>query len=239
MRLLLIQVPQGKGEKVLELAGQYDGMNLATFGAQGKDGPVDLANVHVSNDKVELLLDELQQLPELNVTVIPRGVITLQPPASDAPQQVIDVNPRSPLEIFFSGLQSIGSWKGYLGYAAAASVIVWIGLFTNTIYLLTASMLIAPFAGPAMNAAVSTARGDWVLLYRSLLRYFAALALTIVLAALLSLVLDQKIATTLMISTSQLSSVSVLLPLVAGAAGRSTWSNLIATASSPARRLAC
>jgi len=219
MRLLLIQVPQGKGDKVLELAGQYDGMNLATFEAQGKDGPVDLAIVHVSNDKVELLLDELQQLPELHVTLIPRGVIALKPPASAAPQQVVDVNPRSPLEIFLSGLQSIGSWKGYLGYAAATSVVVWVGLFTNTTYLLTASMLIAPFAGPAMNAAVASARGDWVLLYRSLLRYFAALALTIIIAALLSLALDQEIATSLMISISQLSSVSVLLPLVAGAAG--------------------
>jgi uncharacterized membrane protein len=36
-------------------------------------------------------------------------------------------------------------------------------------------MLIAPFAGPAMNAAIATARGDGKLLRRSLFRYFSAL----------------------------------------------------------------
>lgn len=219
MRLLLIQVPQGQGNRVLELARAYEALNFATFEARGEESPVDMAVVHVANNKVEALLADLQQLPDLKLTLIPRGVITLQPPASAAPQQVIDVNPRSPIEIFLGALQSIGSWKGYLGYALAASFVVWIGLFTNTTYLLTAAMLIAPYAGPAMNTAIATARGDWELLYRSQLRYFAALTLTVIIAALLSIVFGQEIATSLMISTSELSSVAVLLPLVAGAAG--------------------
>lgn len=219
MRFLLIQTPRGQGENVLARARKYNGLNLARFEGYGKDGPVDLAIVNIDNDKVENLLGEIQEIEELSLTLIPRGVITLEPPRSAAPEQVTDVHPRSPLEIFLGGLQSIGSWKGLLGYATAASFIVWIGLFTNTTYLLTAAMLIAPFAGPAMNAAIASARGDWTLLYRTLLRYFSAVALTIILAALLSLVLNQNIATELMVSTSQISSVAVLLPLVAGAAG--------------------
>jgi uncharacterized hydrophobic protein (TIGR00271 family) len=108
---------------------------------------------------------------------------------------------------------------GFLSYAGLAGVVVWIGLFTETVYLLTAAMLIAPFAGPAMNAALATARGDAELLGRSVARYFAALALTIAVAFALSLLLQQQIATGLMIQTSFLSSVAVLLPLTAGAAG--------------------
>ncbi|MGH2416529.1 MAG: DUF389 domain-containing protein, partial [Microcystaceae cyanobacterium] len=44
--------------------------------------------------------------------------------------------------------------------------------------LLVAAMLIAPFAGPAMNTAIATAWGDRKLLWRSILRYFAALSVT-------------------------------------------------------------
>ena len=113
----------------------------------------------------------------------------------------------------------MGSWTGFLGYATAAGVVAWIGLFTNTVYLLTAAMLIAPYAGPAMNAAIATARGDAGLLQRNLLRYLASLALTITVAGVLSLLSRQQVATEQMVQVSQLSSTSVLLPLVAGAAG--------------------
>jgi uncharacterized hydrophobic protein (TIGR00341 family) len=164
-------------------------------------------------------LGELEDLPELHVTLIPRGVMPLQPPANEAPEQVTSVEPRSPIEIFLAGLQSVGSWKGFLGYAAVAGVVVWIGLFTNTNYLLVAAMLIAPFAGPAMNVAIATARGDVTLLKRSLIRYFAALGVAIVVGWLLSLILQQQVVTELMLATNTVSAVAVLIPLVSGAAG--------------------
>lgn len=219
MRQLIVQVPRGCGQTVLDLAKEYDGANLALFEATGSDRPVEVVIVHVSNQKVEGLLGELESVPDLHVTLIPQGVMALQPPPSEAPQQVTSVEERSPIEVFLSSLQSVGSWRGFLGYAAVAGVVVWIGLFTNTSYLLVAAMLIAPFAGPAMNVAIATARGDGVLLRRSLLRYFAALALTIVVAGTLSLILGQEVATSLMIDRSQVSAVAVLLPLAAGAAG--------------------
>ncbi|HCF28279.1 MAG TPA: TIGR00341 family protein [Cyanobacteria bacterium UBA11049] len=219
MRQLLVQVRHGCGKEVLEIAKKYDGANLAQFEATGSDGAIDLAIVHVSNGKVEGLLAELQSLPQMHVTLMPQGVIALQPPPQEAPQQVTNVEERSPIEVFLAGLQSVGSWKGFLGYAATAGVVVWIGLYTNTTYLLIAAMLIAPFAGPAMNLAIATARGDRVLLWRSIIRYFAALFVTILVAFAFSLILRQEIPTTQMIRTSELSSVAVLLPLAAGAAG--------------------
>jgi uncharacterized hydrophobic protein (TIGR00271 family) len=177
--------------------------------------------VHVSNQRVEAFLGDLQDTdiePE-KITLLPWGVMVLHPPAGEAPEQVTEVGTRAPLEIFLGGLQSIGSWKGFLGYAAAAGVVVWIGLFTNTIYLLTAAMLIAPFASPAMNLALGTARGDATLIWRSCARYFAALAVAIVTAFVLSLIVQQDIATEQMVAASKISPVAVLLPLVAGAAG--------------------
>jgi len=219
MRQLLVQVPRGCGKNVLDIAKACDGVNLVRFEATGSDKPLDVVIVHVPNQKVEELLGELESLPELHVTLIPHGVIALEPPASEAPQQVKNVEPRSPIEIFLAGLQSVGSWKGFLGYAAAGGVVVWIGLFTNSSYLLVAAMLIAPFAGPAMNAAIATARGDAHLLQRTLLRYFAALATTILVTWALSLILQQEVVTSSMSATSNVSAVAVLLPLIAGAAG--------------------
>lgn len=219
MRQLFVQVPQGYGKAVLEIAKACNGTNLAQVEATGVERSLDLVLIHVSNGKVEELLDNLQDLPDLSFTLLPAGVMALHPPANQAAQQVTNVELRSPVEVFLSGLQSVGSWKGFLGYAALAGVVVWIGLYTNTIYLLTAAMLIAPFAGPAMNVALATARGDRKLLGRSLLRYVAALVVTIAVAALLSLVFQQAIATPQMVERSQISTVAVLLPLAAGAAG--------------------
>lgn len=219
MRQVTIRVPRGCGREVLAIARAHDGSQSALVEASDGDVPLDLIHAHMPNAAVEGLLDALESLPDLQVTLHPRGVIALRPPASEAPDQVLDVEPRSPVEIFLGGLQSIGSWKGFLGYAAAAGMVVWIGLFTEVVYLLTAAMLIAPFAGPAMNAALATARGDAYLLRRSILRYFAALGVTIAVAFILSLIMQQEIATGLMVQMSLVSSVAVVLPVVAGAAG--------------------
>lgn len=219
MRQLMIQVPRGCGAKALAMARAHEASNLACMEAHAGDKALDLLLVHVSNGRVEPLLGQLQQLPELHVSLLPTGVIALRPPASDAPSQVLDVGARSPIEVFLGGLQSVGSWKGFLGYAAAAAFVVWIGLFTNTVYLLTAAMLIAPFAGPAMNAALATARGDASLLGRSLARYTAGLLVCSAIAYLMSLTMRQEIATSQMVEASFISSVAFVLPLVAGAAG--------------------
>ncbi|MBD1939694.1 DUF389 domain-containing protein [Microcoleus sp. FACHB-68] len=219
MRQLLIQVPRGCGNDVLDIAKACNGANLAQIEATGIDEPLDLVIVHVSNGKVEELLEKLESIPKLHITLQPQGVIALKPPASEAAQQVTNVEARSPVEVFLSGLQSVGSWKGFLAYAACGGVIVWIGLFTSTSYLLVAAMLIAPFAGPAMNVALATARGDGTLLKRGLMRYFAALAVTIAVTWALSLILRQETVTAQMSATSTVSSVALLLPLIAGGAG--------------------
>ncbi|MGF1569976.1 MAG: DUF389 domain-containing protein [Nodosilinea sp.] len=218
MRQLLIQVPCGCGKSVLQKAQACQGINLAQWQTLGAP-PQDMVLVHVSNQRVEPLLETLQNLPNLEITLMPTGVVALHPPVDQAAEQITQVENRSSIEIFLAGLQSVGSWKGFLGYAAIAGIIVWIGLFTNTSYLLVAAMLIAPFAGPAMNTAIASARGDRRLIGRSVLRYFTALLVTIGVAALLSLVFRQQIATPLMLDNSQVSAVAVLLPLAAGAAG--------------------
>lgn len=219
MRSLMIQVPNGEGEEILKKTKQLNGKNTSLLSGFDDEGEVDIVFASFSNSRVEQFLDEVNDIKDLHITLVPRGVMALYPPDDQAPEQVTDIEMRSPIEIFLSGLQSIGSWTGFIGYATITSIIVWIGLYTNTSYLLVAAMLIAPFAGPAMNTAIATARGDWPLLRQGMIRYFVSIFITIAGTFLLSLLLQQDIPTPLMVGRSQISSVAVLLPLSAGAAG--------------------
>ena len=220
MRQLLIEVQPGKGEAILKLAqDKFRAANLSRVSANSTRGAIDLVIAYLPNSQVENFLAELEDFDELHVTLIPRGIMPLQPPVAEVPSRVIDVEHNSPLEVFLAGLQSVGSWKGFIAYAVIGGIIVWIGLFTNSSFLLVASMLIAPFAGPAMNFAIATARGDGLLLKRSLIRYLSAIATTVTVTCLLSLILSQELATNAMVESSKVSAVSVLLPLAGGAAG--------------------
>ena len=219
MRQLLIEVPKGQGDTVLQLAQKFQGANLSQIAANSNRGAIDLVIVYLPNSQVEEFLGNLENIEQLHVTLFPQGTMPLQPPVEEVPDKVMDVQPKSPLEVFLAGLQSVGSWKGFIGYAIAGGVVVWIGLYTNSSFLLVAAMLIAPFAGPAMNTAIATSRGDGMLLRKSLIRYISSITVTIIVTCLLSFIFNQELATNSMIESSKVSAVAVLLPLVGGAAG--------------------
>jgi uncharacterized membrane protein len=177
----------------------------------------DFLIAYLKNDAVGDLLAHLEPLPELEVVIFPNEVIPFVPPISEAIQDVRDVAPRSPVEIYLGGLQSIGRWPSFLTYAAIGAGVVWIGFFTNTVYLVLASMLIAPFAEPAMNFAIASAAGDLILLGRSFVRYMAALIATALVAGGLTLLLQPLTMTPIMQGVSEVSAAASLLPLMAGA----------------------
>jgi len=215
MRELTVKVPKGYGEEVKKKAKDLDGKNLSIMATDTGE----LVTAHLNNNQVNKFIDSIAHLEDAEISIIPRGIIALYPPNDEAPDQVTDVTYRSPIEIYLGGLQSVGSMKGLLGYSLAGGIIVWIGFYTNTSYLLVAAMLVSPFAGPAMNAALGAAAGKKSLLLSSLKRYFLAIGVAIAISFVLSFLLKQQHAISLMISVSHISQVSILLPLVAGFAG--------------------
>ncbi len=219
MRQITIVMPPEEAERVTAESERHDIAVLAELDARRAGIRQTMLICNSPNARIEGFLSALEDVEGLHISFAPQGILALRPPADEAEKQVTDVQFRSPLEVFLSGLQSIGSWTGFLSYAAVGAIIVWIGLYTESIFLLVAAMLIAPFAGPAMTLALATARGDAHLMRQSLLRYVAALATAVAVAALLSFLFGQTIATPLMTSASMRSTVSVLLPLAAGAAG--------------------
>jgi len=219
MRQLMIKIPPGQGPQVLQLAQQHNGRNITFLQAADDSDHRNIVMVNLPNRSVGDLLAALEELPDMEMTLLPHSVLPLSPPASEVPTYIKEVQPRSPVEIWLNAQQSIGSWSSFLGYALAGSIIVWIAMFTNTVYLLVAAMLVSPFAGPAMNTAVATATGDKALLRQSVLRYFISLGVMVVAAAILSEVLSLETATSTMINVSEVSAVALFLPVVAGAAG--------------------
>lgn len=218
MRQLLVHIPRGQGDKVLDMARDLDGRNMALLQSRN-GGDQDIVLLHVSNGKVEDMLDRLENMDRASVTLNPHPMLPINLATEKVAAQVRDVELRSPVEVVLGSMRSIGSWKGFLGYAAASGAVTWIGLTTNAWYLLTAGMLIAPFAQPAMNGAIATAIGDGRMFLHSLGRYFASLATSMLLAWLLSLAIGPQTPTQLMSQIASVSMVAFVLPLVAGAAG--------------------
>lgn len=224
MRQVIVRVPGGCGRQVLWLAERHGAVDLARWEAMGSGGEChDVVLAYLPNERVGPFTAEVEdKVDGVHLSLLDVGALALHPPAEQVSEHTRDVTPRSPLEVYLAGLQSIGSWKGFLGYAGIAGVVVWTGLVTNTVALLVGAMLIAPFASPAINTALATARGDVWLLGRSLARYGAALATTAAVAALLTLVFGPDHPTRQMVAAASVSPFAVLLPLAAGAAGALT-----------------
>jgi len=217
VRQLTVQAPRGSGAEIRDVLRSLNAVNVSQLDVGRGEERYDFVIAYVKNDAVGDVLVKLEPIAELEVVLFPDDVIPFEAPISGAVQSIRDLAPRSPVEIYLGGLQSIGRWAGFLAFATVGAAIVWIGFFTNAVYLILASMLIAPFAGPAMNFAMASAAGDGKLLGRSLVRYIAALANTALVTGGLSLLLGQHTVTTLMQGVSEVSEATALLPLMAGA----------------------
>ncbi len=215
MRQLILKIPEDHKSEIYEAIEECKGKVTIQFHSNEKDNFI----THFPNDKVDDFIGRIDQIENIEISLNPRGVIPFYPPASETPEQVADVRPKSALEIYLAGIQSVGSYFGLIGYSIAAGIIVWIGLYTTTVYLLVAAMLVAPFAGPAMNSALATASGNKNLLKNSLNRYFLAITTGIIISFLLSAIFSLQIMTPLMIEVSHVSKVAIMLPLISGFAG--------------------
>lgn len=216
MRQLQLTAPADARERLDELLDRHDAHAVRVWELASEATCVELT---LTNRDIGDFVDDVAGLGDVTITMAPQSVLTLVPGRDQAPEDLVDVEPLSPQEVFLAGLQSVGSWSGFLGYAAVAGAVVWIGMLVNSIFLLIAAMLIAPFAGPAMNTALATATGDGRLLGRTVVRYLAAITVVVGVVAALHALLGTEIATATMTETANVSAVAAVLPLVAGAAG--------------------
>lgn len=221
MRSLLVWGPEGARDRLAEVAARHDAQDVLLSRAQSPGGgAADVLQAHLHNARVDAFVEDVTEAVDgVHISMLPQGVIALRPPADEAPDEVVDVGLRSPLEIVLASLQSIGSMPSFLAYAGVSGAVVFAAFYTNTIFLLIGAMLISPMAEPVLNAAIATARGAGEQLLRSSGRYLAAIATGAAVAAALTLVYGIEEPTTLMTDVSSPSLAAVLLPLGAGVAG--------------------
>lgn len=222
MRNITVRLPQGNGEKCAEIAMEHDALDASYWTAYHSGDKFDIVSIQIRNESVQVLLEVIDKYHPESITLDPHEILLFQPPVSKASEFLLNLEHRSPIEVFLMGLQSISSWRNFSIYAIAGAIIVWIAFFSNSIYLLIAAMLVSPFAGPAMNVAMATATGDTNLLRNNFARYFAAIGFTVGVTGLLTLLFNQNFITDLMLNVGHLSRVAALLPLVAGIAGSFT-----------------
>lgn len=216
VRQVLVHTPVGRGREVLRTAEGYGAVNCATYPAEDGAASIEVTVVHVPTPVLGRLVDALQHIPELRVSFSPENTLALHPPFAQGEQQAMESGTRSPFETLLDSVSAISSLWGFLVYTLLASVLVWVGLLTETSYLLVAAMLVAPFAGPAVNGALGAAHGDLRMLGRGAGRFAGGLGVMIVVCTVLSLLARQGTETAVMDDVSRVPAVAVLLPLVGG-----------------------
>lgn len=218
MRKVEVQIPTAAAAHVVRLAEEREGLQSAVLRME-QDGER-LVIVHLPNDAVGSFVEAVaESVDEASFSFAPASVLPIRTPLSDVDRQVHHVDARSTLELVLGALQSLGTWKGMLFYAAFSGLVAAYGVTLNASYLLTAAMLIAPMGAPAMVCVVAASIGDARMFGRGALRFVVALAVLVTSAVVFGLVYGLHVSTPMMESVTSISQWTVLLALVGGAAG--------------------
>jgi len=137
-------------------------------------------------------------------------------------ERVRDVSRLSTIELVLGSLQSVGAWKGILLFSAFAGVIGAYGLIFDVSYLLVAAMLVNPMGAPALVSVVGIAIGDARMFGRGGVRFLVSLAVQAGAALALGFAYALDVSTEMMEQVTALSTWSILVAVVAGAAGAQT-----------------
>lgn len=216
-----MQVRPEKAQRVMEIANEHHAFSPTSVRAERPGGePYTMIFVNVPNRGVgDFIWAVREEVEDAQFVIFPYGSLPVQTPVSEVRQRLQDVSQRSTLELVVGSLQSLGSWKGLLLYALFSGVVAAYGLIVNASYLLVAAMLIAPMGAPGMVAVVGTTIGDWRMAGRGTLRFVVAIVVLVVTAVALGFAYGLGASTSMMEQVTALSSFTVLLTLVAGAAG--------------------
>ena len=221
MRQLHVQVREDKGDRVLELANEHDAFSPTVVPGERPGGERwSVVFLNLPNDQVGAFIWAVRkEVEDAQFVIFPWGTLPVQTPLSEVRQRVRNVSHLSALELVLSSLQSLGSWQGLLLYAFFSGIVAAYGLILNASFLLVAAMLIAPMGAPGMVAVIGTAIGDWKMVWRGTLRFWVAVAVLVATAAILGYAYNLGVSTALMEQVTALSAWTVLVALVAGAAG--------------------
>ena len=100
MRQLALTVDPNQTEAVIKSAKQHEIKLFAQVDAHEGGAPRQMLIFEAPNAKIEGFISTIEQHDGLRAIFAPQGIISLRPPASEPEDQMIDIQPRSPLEVF-------------------------------------------------------------------------------------------------------------------------------------------
>jgi uncharacterized membrane protein len=221
MRQLHVQVPSESADAVADLARKYEAAGAVRTRGESPSGEArDLFVLAIENERLGQFCEELgERVEEAIFLFIPTGAVALETPLDTVRERTRHVSTRSALEIVLGTMQSVGSWRGMLTYAALSGVVGGYAVIFDLEFLLVAAMLIAPVGAPALVTVIGVAVGDLRLVGRGSLRFLVALLVLASAAVLLGLLYGMDVSTATMEQIASLSNWAALIAVVGGAAG--------------------
>ncbi|HEX2187292.1 MAG TPA: DUF389 domain-containing protein [Longimicrobiaceae bacterium] len=221
MRQLHVLVRAEKARRVIELGAEHQAFSPAALRAEREEeGDWRMVLLNLPNDRVgDFVRAVAEAADDAQVVLFPQGSLPVQLPLEEVHPRVRSVAHKSTLELVLASLQSMGSWKGLLLYAAFSGIVAAYGLLVNASYMLVAAMLIAPMGAPLMVATIGTSVGELNMARRGALRFAVSVLVLVASAAVLGWAYRLQVSTVLMEQVTSLSAWTSLIALVAGAAG--------------------
>lgn len=122
-------------------------------------------------------------------------------------------------EVISELVQRSAMTEGYLSSILLANLIALLGLLTNSVAVVIGAMLISPLMGPIFSLGLAFTMGDLVLSRRALRTIVSSILLTVVVAALFTLLSPLKGVTQEILARTRPNVYDLLIAVFAGTAG--------------------
>lgn len=187
MKYVEIIADAGSSDTVLAVAKKEE-VQDCRLGIVEKDGRQQMRML-VSDDKLQLVLDALQNLldaqPTARIVVLPVDVSLPKPDEEERKQEDAATEAR---EALYEGVEKgVRLDLNFVVLVVLSSLVAAIGLITNNVAVVIGAMVIAPLLGPNLALSLGTAMGDLSLIRKSVQTLVAGMLLAVAVPAALGM----------------------------------------------------
>lgn len=219
MKIIEIIADCGHADTILGIAEQHDAIDR-WLGPTAEDGRCAIRML-VSPDTRQAILDALQKAlgssETARIVVIPVEV-TLPRVEEDEEDSSRKRTALSREELYNNVVKSTQLDRRYMFLVFLSTIVVAIGLLEDNVAVVIGAMVIAPFLGPNIALALSSALGDTTLMWRALKTNVAGMTFAFLLSAGLGYWWPYAIDSKELLARTNVGLDSIVLALASGAA---------------------
>jgi len=218
MKYIEVIAESGSSNTISAIAKKAKALDFR-LGVVGEDGMQPM-RVLVSEDKVQLMLDTLQNVlgaqPTARIVVLPVESSLPKPDEEKRKEEDAAVEAR---ESLYEGVEKNARLDfNFVVLSILSTLVAGIGLIENNVAVVIGAMVIAPLLGPNLALSLGTALGDIPLMRKSAQTLFAGVLLAVGLSAGLAMLWPYDLTSHELLSRTEAGMDSVALALASGAA---------------------